>query len=77
MLAARDAIPCFAPQRLKQVFGLPCSTGAIGRILRQHGRSRRRKKPRPPVRSLARPKMHWSAFALLHIEVRDLKDLAG
>jgi hypothetical protein len=38
VLEARDAIPCFGPQRLKEEFGLPCSTGAIGRILRRHGR---------------------------------------
>jgi transposase len=77
VLQARDAIPCFGPHRLKQEFDLPCSTGAIGRILRQHGRSRRRKKPRPPVRSLAAVKMQGPAFSLVQVDVKDLKDLAG
>jgi len=77
VLQARDAIPCFGPQRLKQEFDLPCSTGAIGRILHQHGRSRRRKKPRPPVRSLARQKLQWPPFGLLQIDVKDLRDLPG
>jgi transposase len=77
VLQARDSIPCFGPHRLKQEFGLPCSTGAIGRILRQAGRSRRRKKPRPPVHSLARQKMQWPPFGLFEIDVKDLKDLAG
>lgn len=77
VLAARDAIPCFGPQRLKQEFGFTCSTGAIGRILRQHGRIRRRKKPRPPARSLAQQKMQWPPFGLLEIDVKDLKDLPG
>jgi len=77
VLEARDAIPCFGPQRLKEEFGLPCSTGAIGRILRRHGRSRRRKKPRPPARSLARQKMRWPPFGLLQMDVKDLQDLPG
>jgi transposase-like protein len=34
VLEARDAISCFGPQQLKHEFGLPCSTGAIARILR-------------------------------------------
>jgi hypothetical protein len=48
VVEARDAIPCFGPRRLKRYFELPCSTGAIARILQQSGRSQRRKKPRPP-----------------------------
>lgn len=77
MLQARDAIPCFGPQRLQQEFGLGCSTGAIGGILHEHGRSRRRKQPRPPVRSLARQKMQWRPFGLLQLDVKHLKDLAS
>lgn len=41
------------------------SSRAIGRILRQ------------AERSLAAQKMHWPPFALLQIDVRDLKDLPG
>jgi len=77
VLEARDALPCFGPRRLKQTFDLPCSTGAVGRILRQAGRSRRRKKPRPPTRSLAAQKMQWRAFGLLQIDVKDLSGLPG
>ncbi len=77
VLEARDAIPCFGPQRLKEEFGLPCSTGAIGRILRWHGRSRHRKKPRPPARSLAQQKMRWPPFGLFEMDVKDLQDLPG
>ncbi len=77
VLQARDSIPCFGPLRLKQEFGLRFSPGAIGRILRQAGRSRRRKKPRPPVRSLAEHKIQWPLFGLFEMDVKDLKDLAG
>ena len=47
VVEARDAIPCFGPRRLKRYFDLPCSTGAIARILQQSGRSQRRKKTPP------------------------------
>ncbi len=77
LLQARDFIPCFGPRRLQREFGFDGSTWAIGRILRQQGRSRRRKKPRPPARSLAQQKMQWRPFGLLQIDVKDLKDLDG
>jgi transposase len=77
VVEARDAIPCFGPRRLKRYFDLPCSTGAIARILQQSGRSQRRKKPRPPARSLAAEKLSWPAFGLLQVDVKDLSDLPG
>ena len=77
VLAARDRIPCFGPKRLKQEFGFSCSTGAIGRILKQNGRSRRSKKPRGPGRSLAAEKMGWRPWGRLQIDVKDLRDLPG
>jgi transposase len=77
VVEARDAIPCFGPRRLKRYFDLPCSTGAIARILQQSGRSQRRKKPRPRARSLAAEKLSWPAFGLLQVDVKDLSDLPG
>lgn len=57
VLQARDRIPCFGPKRLKDEFNLDCSTGAIGRILKQNGRRSSRKKPRKPARNLTAEKM--------------------
>ena len=75
VLQARDRIPCFGPKRLKDEFGLSCSTGAVGRILKQNGRSRSRKKPRKPVRNLSAAKMRWPGFGCVQIDVKDLSDL--
>jgi transposase len=75
VLAARDQIPCFGPERLKRAFDLPCSTGAIGRILHQHGRVRDRKKARKPARDLSQQKMAWPAFGRLQMDVKNLIDL--
>ncbi|MGQ9634506.1 MAG: hypothetical protein ACUVXB_09700 [Bryobacteraceae bacterium] len=76
VLGAPDRIPCFGSQPLEQEFDLPCSTGAIGSILRKAGRSRRNKPPLP-TRSLAVQKMAGAAFNLLQIHVKDLSDLAS
>lgn len=75
VLKARDCIPCFGPKRLKDEFALPCSTGAIGRILKRNGRSRSRKKPRKPARNLTAQKMQWPALGRLQVDVKDLSDL--
>lgn len=77
VLAARDRIPCFGPKRLKREFGLRASTGAIGRILKQNGRVRKHKKPRPRPRSLAAEKMGWRPWGRLQVDVKDLSDLPG
>lgn len=75
VLQARQRIPCFGPRRLKRDFDLPCSTGAIGRILDQKGLVRSRKKPPRPKRCLTAEKMKWPAFSRLQIDTKDLSDL--
>lgn len=75
VLQARQRIHCFGPQRLKRDFDLPCSTGAIGRILRQKGLVRSRKKLPRPKRSLTAEKMKWPPFSRLQIDTKDLSDL--
>lgn len=74
-MAKRQQIPCFGPQRLKGDFDLPCSTGAIARILRQRGLVRCRKKPCPRERDLSAEKMTWPPFSRLQMDVKDLADL--
>lgn len=75
VLAARRRIPCFGPRRLQRDFDLPCSTGAIARLLRQHGLTRSRKKPHRPRRDLSAQKMAWAPCARLQLDTKDLSDL--
>ncbi len=75
VLAVRRRIPCFGPRRLKRDFDLPCSTGAIARILRQHALTRSRKKPHRPRRNLSAEKMTWRPLSRLQIDTKDLSDL--
>ncbi len=46
ILNARKKVPCFGPRRLRDLFGITASSGAIARILRQQGLSGRRRKKR-------------------------------
>lgn len=75
VLAVRKQIPCFGPQRLKADFDLPCSTGAIARILRQHGLTRSRRKPHRPKVNLSAEKLRWKPCGRLQIDTKDLIDL--
>lgn len=75
VLAVRRRIPCFGPRRLKRDFDLPCSTGAIARILQQRGLTRSRKKPHRPRLNLSAEKMSWAPFGRLQIDTKDLLDL--
>lgn len=75
VLAVRRQIPCFGPRRLKRDFDLPCSTGAIARILKQRGLTRSRKKPHRPRLNLSAEKMTWPPFGRLQIDTKDLIDL--
>jgi transposase-like protein len=75
VLAVRKQIPCFGPQRLKTDFDLPCSVGAIARILRQHGLTRSRRKPHRSKLNLSAEKMAWKPCARLQIDTKDLIDL--
>jgi hypothetical protein len=54
----------------------PISAASVSNKL-QHGPSRRRKRPRPPARSLAAQEIQWPPFGLSQIDVKDLSDLPG
>lgn len=44
ILGARKKAPCLGAKRLKEFFNVPASQGAIARILKQNGLTRKRKK---------------------------------
>ena len=75
VVACRNQIPCYGPKRLKKLFNLSCSTGAIARILKHKQLTRSRKKTRKPKNDLTQQKMHWPAFGRLQVDVKDLIDL--
>jgi transposase len=74
-LAARAALPCAGPRRLKDLFGLKASQGAIARILRAHGLTRRRKKARQRKRDLRAMKAAYRPFERLQADTKPLYDI--
>jgi len=74
LLALRDRYPRWGPARLGAHFHLGCSHTAAGRILRQAGRTRRRKKKR--VRNdLRAQKARLRPFQKLQIDTKELRDI--
>lgn len=62
-------------QRLKMEFEIPCSVGAIKRIVRQHGDVRPRKKKHQVKRVLREVKAKWPLFGQLSADTKYLQDI--
>jgi len=75
VLRERDKAPCFGPERLKEYCALEPSTGAIGRILRQNGRTRRRRKKHEKKRDMREVKARLRAFEQVQIDTKYLNDI--
>jgi transposase len=74
LLSLRDRYPGWGVGRLEVHFPLGCSATAAGRILRQAGRTRRRKKKR--VRNdLRAEKARMRPFEKVQIDTKDLSDI--
>ncbi len=74
LLALRDQYPGWGPERLAMYFPLGCSPSAAARILRQAGRTRRRKKKR--VRNdLRAEKARLEPFEKIQVDTKELRDI--
>ena len=76
ILEARRRVPCYGPARLKHHFGLKASLGAIGRVLRQAGLTRRRRKKHEKKRDLRAVKARYRPFERMQLDTKDLSDIA-
>ena len=71
----KKRIPYYGARRLKEEFDLPCSTGAISRILRERGLSRRKKKKYQKKNDLRAVKARYKPFERLQMDVKYLTDI--
>jgi len=71
----RKRYPGWGPKRLKTYFDLPCSDGAIYRVLRQNGLIRKRKKKWKKRRDLRKLKAALKPFEKVILDGKDLKDI--
>lgn len=75
ILAQRARTPRFGANRLHREFALPASSGAIQRVLRQHGLTRRRRKAHQRKRDLRAVKAAWPALRRLQMDTKHLDDI--
>jgi transposase len=76
IVAARQAVPCYGPRRLKSIFELEASKNAIGRILKERGLARQRRKKRQKQADLREVKAKYQALTHLQMDVKYLWDIA-
>jgi transposase len=75
VLAARAHLPCAGAQRLKDLFDLQPSQGAIKRILRQQGLARQRRKKRQRKNDLRAIKAAYQPFERVQADTKPLFDI--
>ena len=75
ILSLRDKFPSMGPERLKMQFSLPCSTGAIYRVLKQNSRIKPRRKKYQRKRDLRHIKALYRPFEKIQIDVKELDDI--
>lgn len=75
VLRERDKAPCLGARRLKEFCDIPISEGAITRILRQNGRTKRRKKKYEKKRDMRAIKAKLAAFSSLQADTKYLNDI--
>ena len=75
VLAQRHRTPGFSAERLKREFDLKPSVGAISRILRQRGLTRKPKKKHQTKRDLREIKKKYKPFRRFKMDVKYLNDI--
>lgn len=76
VVEARKRVPCYGAFRLKQMFALRPSVGAIGRILREHGLTRRPRKRYQKKRDLRQIKARYKALSYYQVDTKHLYDIS-
>lgn len=75
VVAQRLKTPGFGAARLVREFNLPVGKGAVARILRQHGLTRKPRKKHQKKRDLRAIKAAYPAFAHAQMDTKDLSDI--
>lgn len=75
VIRARQAVPCFGPDRLKREFELKPSRNAIARILKEAKLTQRKRKKREKQADLREVKAKYKALTHLQMDVKYLWDI--
>jgi len=75
ILQLRKSLHTYGALRLKELFDLPCSEKAIGRVLRQHGLIKPRRTRRRKKNDLRAVKAQMEPFERVHLDSKHLYDI--
>jgi hypothetical protein len=75
IVRARQKAPCFGAQRLKDCCDIPASRGAVARVLRQKGLTRKRRKKHEKKRDMREIKARFAPFQENQVDVKYLNDI--
>lgn len=75
IIEARKRAPCLGPIRLKDLFGLSRSTGAIGRVIKQNGLAKKHRKKHEKKNDLRKFKAKYRALERLQADTKPLYDI--
>jgi len=75
IVSIRQMTKCFGPQRIKYHYGIPYSLGAIQRVIRSHGLTRKRRKVREKRRDMRDVKAKRDSMAHMQMDVKYLTDI--
>lgn len=75
VVEARERVPNYGPERLKEWFELEPSRNAIGRILKDRGLTKRKRKKREKQADLREVKARYPALTHLQMDVKYLWDI--
>jgi len=75
VLAARKAVPCYGPRRLKSMFEIPISVNAIARIIKEQGLTRKPRKKHRKKNDLRIVKAQYQALTHHQMDIKYLNDI--
>jgi transposase len=75
VLRVRKTAPCYGARRMKSFFDLSPSIGAIQRILKDHGLTKKKKKKYQKKNDLRAMKAKYKSFERLQMDIKYLTDI--
>ena len=75
IVSIRKRTKCFGPKRIKYFYDIPCSLGAIQRVIRSHKLTRKRRTVTKKRRDLRAVKAKRQSMAHLQIDIKYLTDI--
>lgn len=75
IVSIRKITKCFGPRRIKHFYDIPYSLGAIQRVIRSHGLTRKKRKVTQKRRDMRKVKAKRHSMAHMQMDVKYLTDI--